>query len=349
MSRRASKGSSARGSIVSGIGAASVRVGANHGTFDEMFEPADLRGLCFYVACMGAGFGCDTTSAAPAPSVAAPPSPAKEPVRPADPMEQRFMVAHVPVAWWNDAGNNPLEPFSPQVVTSSQETAIRRVAAELPAFPRSAYSGCHARAHYIYMQSLKASDAPMFKVWLFSGEALSPALSGAIKHGKASWNYHVAAAYLTAAGVMVIDPLLSKEPLSQNDWLGRLDMEGLVTLSYLPGRLYLFNRTEVEALDPVKYPDGLRKGIMSRNVVNGNFFEYVGESADEHRAAGDLATDRVSFMLESETTECPWKGLASKPLDLKSELLKDDEAPPQCREFRSAFKEELALWSSRGL
>jgi hypothetical protein len=267
-------------------------------------------------------------------------------------------VAFVDASQWNDAGNQPWTAPSVVKLTESDVAALPTVIASLPSFPPNPYSGCHARAELVYRALEKRFPGKAFKVWVFSGELLSPAMNGSISFTmaggvKTSWKYHVAAAVQDAAGsTLVIDSLVTAKPLSVNNWLEHFDIAGLAVVTETPGSYYLFNKTQVEALDPKKYPDGFRVGVMTRNVFNGNTYGYTGNAADTHDGARDLAADAViAKFLAGQNSDCEWARLVDSSIKLKAAIAQTDlqTAPPACKEVWEEFTEQVAHWSSKGL
>jgi hypothetical protein len=199
-----------------------------------------------------------------------------------------------------------------------------------------------------------ASNQKAFKVWLFSGKALSPALGGAIhftspSKAVTSWDYHVAAAFVDEQGeVLVVDSLASSRPLRVKDWVRAFEIKGVAVLTLLPGELYLFNRTEVPALD-AQIPGGLRQHQMSRNVLNGVFYGYEGMAAQTHDGASDLAADALSTALtREEFAQCPWKNQAKDSLQLKS-LAAATPPPAECGAAAALYAREFERWRMEGL
>lgn len=155
----------------------------------------------------------------------------------------------------NDAGNKRLPCFDPTPVTKVESAAVRSKMKSLPLFPPNPYSGCHARAHVVYL-TLNTNIGKLFKVWLLSGKLVSPAVLGSIgftsaSGGDASWDYHVAVAYVDESReTWVIDTLISPhEPIPVSRWLRSFRIKGLALYVRMAGEMYLFNKSEVPALD----------------------------------------------------------------------------------------------------
>ena len=254
----------------------------------------------------------------------------------------------------NDAGNNRLPRFVPTPLTTAESVKVRSQMKDLPDFPPNPYSGCHARAHVVY-QALNKASGKLFKVWLLSGSLIAPALTGSIglttaSGGETSWQYHVAAAFVDESGeTWVLDTLVSRDPLPVSKWLRSFKINGVALYVQLNGETYLFNKSEVPALDPVGYPDGLRQHIMSRNVLNGNFYSYSGKAQQEHLGAQDLAADAVAdFLLTGKAPGCNWSGLAKSTLKLKAEIFKTI-IPRECESARALYQTEYEKWVKLGL
>lgn len=260
----------------------------------------------------------------------------------------------VPTLTWedlNDAGDATLQAYrAPRVPAGAAEIeALVRAAQAAPELPKNAYSGCHARADVMFRALAAVAPGKVFKLWLFSGHALSPALRGGIGFGKAKWDYHVAAAFRDEHGeIWVVDPLVLSGPAPVTRWVAAFEISGLAALVELSGDAYLFNRTEIPALDPA-IPDGLRLSFAARNVLNGNFYRYEGATASEHRGAVDLALDGVSAALETGAhATCPWRSSAADAGALR-ELVAAAAVPPECRAARELFERERTRWIERGL
>lgn len=263
-------------------------------------------------------------------------------------------IAFVPAEFFTNSSNTALSGPQQVPVSSAERAAIARALEDLPKFPPNPFSGCHARAHITYRALNAASNQKAFKVWLFSGRALSPALGGSIQFtspSKAvtSWDYHVAAAFVDEQGeVLVVDSLASSRPLSVKDWVRAFEIKGVALLTHLPGELYLFNRTEVPAVDP-QIPGGLRQHQMSRNVLNGVFYGYEGNAAQTHDGASDLAADALSMALtQEEFAQCPWKNQATDSLQLKS-LAAASPPPEECGAAAALYAREFERWRLMGL
>jgi len=253
----------------------------------------------------------------------------------------------------NDAGNKRLPRFVPMSLTTAELATVSSQIKNLPDFPPNPYSGCHARAHMVY-QALNKASGKLFKVWLLSGSLVSPALKGSIGFSipsgdETSWEYHVAAAYVDESRqTWVLDTLVSRDPLPVTSWLRSFKLNGLVLYVQMPGEIYLFNKSDVPALDS-KYPDGLRQHILARNILNGNFYPYSGKTQEDHLGAQDLAADAVaSFLIDGKKSGCFWSGLAKSTLKLKGEILKP-EIPRACESARALYRTEYEKWVNLGL
>ena len=288
--------------------------------------------------------GCATThSTGPAQSATA------EGARPGN-------IAMVEAELLTDPSNNPLRGPRLVPVTEEEQRDIVQTLKSLPAFSPNPYSGCHARAHVAFKAIEAASRGKAFKVWLLSGRLLSPALGGTVSYkpptGDATaWDYHVASAFMAPGGhILVADLLVAPEPVPLNQWLSGFTISGVGVVTLLPGEFYLFNRTEVPALDPEKYPKGLRQGFMSRNVLSGDFFPYVGNVATTHDGAADLAVDALSAAFATgRFSQCEWKAQLKQSLELKKLASSATPPPAECSEAAALYAQEFNRWRESGL
>lgn len=262
-------------------------------------------------------------------------------------------IALVTANAFNDESNKPLEAPRLIPLTAAEETALVRALRAVPPLPPHPYSGCHARAHLLYQKLDASANHKLVKVWVFAGATLAPALSGMIAFPlpsgeSTSWGYHVAAAYTNAAGtVIVIDPLVAAAPVTIDRWMSGFQVVGAAVVTYLPARQYLFNNTEVPPLDTA-FRQGFRQHFMSRNVLNGNFYEYTGAAAATHDGARDLATDALAAALtRGDFAGCEWGANVQQPLRLKEAA--GGAVPAACRRAADLFGREVARWTAEGL
>ncbi len=246
-------------------------------------------------------------------------------------------------------------PVMAHTPTAEERRALDAALASLPRFPANIHNGCHARAHYVYEQLERAAPGTPFKVWLFSGQLIAPMLSGLIRyprenHATIEWNYHVVAAFRDErAHTLIIDPLFSREPLSIEAWIARLEIPPGAIRVEMPGSIYLFNRSEVPARDGTDREGGPRQHYLGRNVINGNFYAYDGRARAEHWAATSLALDRVATELEEgRFPACPWTRLLTRQIQLRRAVTRD-ATPAACEDVAEIYRSARETWISRGL
>ncbi|HST61325.1 MAG TPA: protein-glutamine glutaminase family protein [Longimicrobium sp.] len=232
-------------------------------------------------------------------------------------------------------------------MTEAEAAAIRDSLAVLPAFPANPYSGCHARAEFLFARLAPLSNGKMFKVWLMVDSLMTPvAPSGSIAYQLADgrrtdWAYHVAPAYRDESGhLWVIDRLVSPAPVRVADWLGNFSIQGTATLIDVPGRFYLYNTYALpSARDTSRW-----------HRVLDDFWEYNGNALAEHWAAEDLAVDAVSDAFAGgRFAACELRGLMSQSMSLKERIEASGALPAGCGGVRELYESERARWIGLGL
>ncbi len=248
-----------------------------------------------------------------------------------------------------DSSNNPLDKFNIYSLSKIDEKELKAKLKTLPIFPENSYSGCHARAHFDYLELSKVTNKT-YKVWLMSSALLAPATSGRISFGssngeKTSWDYHVALAYTDLKKQeWVIDRLISPEPVPIIDWVEKFEIDGYAALIRGNPDSYLFNKTEV----PVSSSGNLSH-FMPKNVFNGSFYKYSGQSFNEHWAASDIAVDALSSQFQKGNfSACEWNIFYSDSMTLKSKLVSSN-TPAECMKAKSLFNNEFEKWKTLGL
>ena len=215
----------------------------------------------------------------------------------------------------NDSSNNILKDPKLKNMSESEIDILYESISSVRKLPEHPLSGCEARAHVTYLEMDQRIKKSLFKVWMFSGSTVAPAMTGDIYYTtvsglKVEWGYHVAVAYKDSIGnIMVIDLILSPEPMSLRDWINAFEVSGLGVVTFTDPEFYLFNKTTVAAVDPVNYPDGLRLGYMARNVLNGSFYKYEGDSLSNHVAAKNIALNfAIDDLLDDKPpNKCEWR------------------------------------------
>lgn len=116
-------------------------------------------------------------------------------------------------------------------------------------FPEYLFSGCHDRAHAVYLLLPQAFRTKAVKLWVLAPSKITGAIRGDITlrdvlgNGRVRWGYHVALGFRYGNDYLVYDPalatgLLLDRSASGNDkltsasrggaWLQRMDVPSLV-------------------------------------------------------------------------------------------------------------------------
>lgn len=261
----------------------------------------------------------------------------------------------IPMSLFVDPSNNQLEDLVVNLLLPKSTANLKNKLDTLPKFPPNSYSGCHARAHFDYLQLKEAGEENIYKVWLFSSSLISPAIGGAISFtpengNTASWDYHVAVAYTDInKDEWIVDRLISEKPILISEWIDKFVVDGYAVLTRSQPEYYLFNKTSVPASDPVNFPNGFLAHFVPKNVFNGTFYTYSGLSAEQHWGASDLAADSLSSALQNgEFSSCSWKDIASQSLELK-QVVSKDSIPAECVGAKSLYNEKFETWIGLGL
>lgn len=242
--------------------------------------------------------------------------------------------------WGNQAPN-------PTPVTEAEAVAIRDSLAVLPTFPANPYSGCHARAEFLFARLAPLSNGKMFKVWLMVDSLMTPvvprdSITYQLADGRrTTWSYHVAPAYRDESGQLwVIDRLASPTPVRVADWLKNFTIHGTATLIDVPGRFYLYNTYELPSA----------RDTTRRHRVLDDFWEYNGNALAEHWAAEDLAVDAVSDAFAGgRFAACELRGLMSQSIALKARIEANGALPAGCQGVRELYERERRRWIGLGL
>lgn len=244
----------------------------------------------------------------------------------------------------NGGGSLHAEPSVP-VLSAGQEAKLLTALTALPSFSRYIYSGCHDRAHALWVllpDDLKTYTA---KVWLFAPGATTLAFNDALtvpSLGDKSprWGYHVALMYKTASGVRVLDPAMDgwkSAPPSLADWLGVIRTPYGTVMTTLDPKLYLFYSL------PKSANTNLTNNTLSAVINNGQFFECVGGCRENANIEEALARDDVGAKLAADGGCADLRNELRNPGTLLDKL-KGTDAPPECAALISTFKERRDYW-----
>ena len=111
-----------------------------------------------------------------------------------------------------DPGRSPTS----DTLTVADEAGLLAAYTALPSTPRYLYSGCHDRAHAIYLLLPKIFQPRLMKIWVMTPSVYTEAISGHITSTRTNpgdkdifWGYHVALVFHSADGSLkVLDPAL---------------------------------------------------------------------------------------------------------------------------------------------
>lgn len=264
--------------------------------------------------------------------------PAKAAPAPAAPEPPRYLEA----ARITASGGQTYATPALAALTPAEERALTAALAGLPAFPSYSYSGCHDRAHALYLL-LEQWRPRLAKVWLYAPSFLAPALGGTIRYQPAageptSWEYHVAVVYRQAASnqLMVLDPAIAPTvtPVALPAWFGKFDIPAASVWTLLDGKYYSFFRTE-------------NCQYAARQVFNGGLFEYAGDSRQQHWIPNNIARDAVAAAWQQRKDCGTIDNLFLRPIDLLNALNAAETTPfpaATCQPYSRLYREEAAKW-----
>jgi hypothetical protein len=235
------------------------------------------------------------------------------------------------------------EPAIP-VLSREQEAALLAALQAIPQFSPYIYSGCHDRAHALWMLLPEALRAYTAKVWLLAPAAMTLALTDVLtipELGASSprWGYHVALVYRSESGVRVLDPTTenwSTEPLSQAAWLDRIQTPYGTVMTTLDPKLYLFYAVKGQDTQPTN-------NLLSTVVNNGQFFECVENCRTDANIETALARDDVGAILAARGGCSYLLSEVRKPGTLLTKL-KGNAAPPECAPLMTEFVQRRQYW-----
>lgn len=212
----------------------------------------------------------------------------------------------------------------------------------LPKFGPYLFSGCHDRAQASYQLLSSPSRMKGYKVWIFSPERHTSAISGRIKlrsedeyAKKVDWGYHVALLFYDGSEKLILDQGLSPGRLiSIEQWFSKMAIPVGSFWTITNGDIYLFNSTE-ELRSP-RYASP-----ANQNVFNGYFHNYQSD-ANKHLSR-NLARDDVGQMLMAQNV-CPeLKSILTNPGQL-GEKLKSGHLASNCQTATSFYNERFSYW-----
>jgi hypothetical protein len=214
------------------------------------------------------------------------------------------------------------QPETP-VLSQTEVTALLGAAVTL-GLPKYALSGCHDRAHMLWLGLPKELRSKTIKLWIFGPRALTLALTDPITikgvQNTPKWGYHVAVAYKTAGGLRVVDstvPASLEREYSAQEWLNLYSIPHISMVTLLPPELYLFYSN-------VNVPSSVLSNTNQASLLNtGAFFTYQGKSSEEQFIENALARDEVGQALLAQPTACKdLSTIASNPDALLAALQK---------------------------
>lgn len=246
---------------------------------------------------------------------------------------------------FNDSSGKSLPPLAINSLTKPEEDLLLNKLKEFPKIPIYPYSGCHDRAHLIYLLTKNIAAQKIYKVWVLSPSLIAPALPGTIHYsadgwGQTNWRYHVAPVYRTADGkMMVLDAALNKfvVPMEISAWLSKFSIPATSVYTYTDAENYIF--------DTMKCPNKNCK--VARLVFNGDFIKNSPgfQLRENHWVEKNLARDAVAEKLHNSANSCEWKNLLSKPTDLSNVLSKSSVSfPNECKPFLDLYKSQFQIW-----
>lgn len=268
----------------------------------------------------------------------------------------------------SDDGKTQLYHDAPAVpdLTPAQ---VREIKAALEAMPNMAgyiQSGCHDRAHAVWLMLAPHLKARVAKIWVFAPQALTLSFPDGItfarKDGnRATWGYHVALFYRADGEARVIDPTRDDwkaEHPTREGWLAAFTTPPLSIYTTLDPSLYLFY-----ALTSANGPTN--NGVTAV-VNNGQFFEYIGPAAEYAYIPNALARDEVGLRLGAESMCAPLGDVAKtkpgtllsvlqnpspqsgggKDVEALNEVKRAANADASCHAYFETFKQRLAFWRS---
>ncbi|NUP13900.1 MAG: hypothetical protein HOW73_48310 [Polyangiaceae bacterium] len=278
------------------------------------------------------------------------------------------------------SGENGLEaefhtPPTLPSLTVAEVDELLRTARDLGLPSEYIKSGCHDRAHLLWLALPTSLRAKVGKVWILSPSVLTLAVTTpiTIKNSQDTprWGYHVAVAYRAGDATYVVDstvPHSLEQSYSARKWLDEYSVPyGSLTVLLRP-ELYLFYSNIVpekyykKVADEDKTDDkrGVRakcekcekfeeapvlSNTTQKELMNtGEFFKYEGLSQKEMFLEKAVARDEVAASILRDSAGCEWSSLVSKPGALLDVLGGAGEVPAACKPFAKRFSERISHW-----
>jgi hypothetical protein len=216
----------------------------------------------------------------------------------------------------------------PQVLplTGAEEEQLRRIAPPIMnIFGHYIFSGCQNRAHATFLMLPETLQAKAMKIWVLSPGVIAPAFYGLIGVNTAvtnaqdvSWGFHVALAFHTNHGDIVLDAGLSPNSvILADEWFRMMKIPPLSLWTLSKGDVYEFNAIDVDPGHKLKNDDG----VVNENVWSGHYFEdYGGSSLNRDMFVDELARDTVGGDILAGRVCAALTALSSRPSDLLSSL-----------------------------
>lgn len=250
----------------------------------------------------------------------------------------------------------------PVPMSAADEQKLLESIASYPPFSGYPYSGCHDRAHAMYLQLPAELQQQLRKVWLFAPMKTSVAGKEAIRfplpvtEDSASWGYHVALAYKNPSDAyMVVDPVISSKALPLMSWFEKFQIPEHTYWIRSSGTRYLFYSTNWAFVPNPKEGKDI-------SVFNGGFYDYEGFSRETELLFRNLARDAVGEYLLKNDGCAPavkshikeaqmlldWLVCATGTLPCMTESDLKWPSDPKCaatvRESLKIYEERLEFW-----
>jgi hypothetical protein len=217
-------------------------------------------------------------------------------------------------------------------------------------------SGCHDRAHLLWLTLPASLRTKTGKIWVFSLRVLTLAVTTPItikgSPDSPKWGYHVAVAYRTAGRVHILDstvPESLETPYSARTWIDQyLIPPGSLTV-LLEADLYLFhsNFAPSKILNKKGEEMNLFSNTNQIGLVNtGQFFKYEGDSQTNMYIENAVARDEVGAVLLQHSDGCEWASVVDDPDKLLAALQDKGEPPTACKKAATVFRERVSHWHS---
>lgn len=225
-------------------------------------------------------------------------------------------------------------------LTATEEANLSAAIGNMPVFPQYIFSGCHDRAHAAYMLLPQVLRAKVMKIWAIAPSQYTAVIPGQIglkgtgAAQKVFWGYHVALAYRSTVGdVMVIDPVLKpKQSLSSSQWFDLMKLPRMTLWTLTKGDVYLI---QASTLNP--------STSYAQNTWNGYLVQPKWDAV-----AANIARDLIGADATAGSACADINGLAERPNDLSNYLSRPlNSVPALCRASLTKFASEKSAWQAR--